>query len=65
MKELSIKLKFLRKGRKKTLDEVAKSCEFSKTTLHDLESGKESNPTLRIISSLAKYYGLSIDSFVD
>ena len=56
-------LKFLRKRRKKTQDDVAFALELKRSTLNGYENGI-GEPKLERLIALADYYRISIDDLV-
>jgi transcriptional regulator with XRE-family HTH domain len=43
------------------LDEVAKAAGISRAYLWEIEAGEAVDPSFRLVASLAKHYGVSLD----
>ena len=59
------KLRELRQGSEKTIDEICLSTGFSKSYLMDLESGRSRPPRIVVIKLLAECFGLDKDKTID
>jgi transcriptional regulator with XRE-family HTH domain len=51
----------LRESSRETLDEVAKAAGISRAYLWEIEAGEAVDPSFRLVASLAKHYGVSLD----
>jgi transcriptional regulator with XRE-family HTH domain len=60
---LASNLKFLRKRRKRTQDEVAFALQLNRSTLNGYENGV-GQPNLERLAALANYYRFSLDDLV-
>jgi transcriptional regulator with XRE-family HTH domain len=56
-------IKFLRKRRKRTQDEVSFAVKMKRTTLSGYENGI-AEPNLQALAALSKYFGISIDTLI-
>lgn len=63
-RKLGRRLRAHRKSRELTLQEAADAIGISKSHLWELESGRNPNPTIGVMISIAKQFGVSIDSLV-
>ena len=60
---LGDKIKHLRKFHYKTLDEVAKFCETSKSYIWELENNQKANPSFDIVCKLAYCFDVEVELF--
>lgn len=58
---LAVKLRDLRAENKVSLQVVADHVGVSKPHIWELEKGRAKNPSLSLLTDLAKYYGVSLD----
>lgn len=62
---MSQMLKTLREGRGLSFDELSAAVGRSKTYLWGLESGKFTNPSTKVCTSLANFYDIPVSSLLD
>jgi transcriptional regulator with XRE-family HTH domain len=61
---LASKIKELRVKKKKSLQDVADEVGASKAHIWDLETGKSSNPSIELLTKLAKCFGVSVAEMI-
>jgi transcriptional regulator with XRE-family HTH domain len=61
---LASKIKELRLKKKKSLQDVADEVEASKAHIWDLETGKSKNPSIDLLTKLAKCFGVSVAELI-
>jgi len=61
---LASKIKELRVKKKKSLQDVADEVGASKAHIWDLETGKSSNPSIDLLTKLAKCFGVSVSDMI-
>jgi transcriptional regulator with XRE-family HTH domain len=61
---LASKIKELRVKKKKSLQDVADEVGASKAHIWDLEIGKSSNPSIDLLTKLAKCFGVSVAEMI-
>lgn len=61
---LASRLKELRIGKGKSLQDVADAVQASKPHIWELERGSSKNPSLELVRKLANYFGVRIDYLV-
>lgn len=61
---LASKLKALRLKKNKSLQQVADAVGASKNHIWDLETGKSRNPSIELLTKLAKCFGVSVAELV-
>lgn len=61
---LASKIKELRLKKRKSLQDVADEVEASKAHIWDLETGKSSNPSIELLTKLAKCFGVSVAELI-
>lgn len=57
---IGTRIKELRTRRRESLQDVADSIQASKTHIWDLERGASRNPSLELVTKLARHFGVSI-----
>lgn len=62
--KLGKRLRAHRKSREETLQDVADAVKASKSHIWELETGRNTNPTIGLMMALAKHFRASIDSLV-
>ena len=62
---LARKLIKLRINHGQTLQQVADAVEVSKTHIWELEKGRASNPTIDLITKLARHFNTSVKSLIE
>lgn len=63
-RKLGKRLRAHRKARELTLQEAADAVGISKSHMWELETGRNSNPTIGVMMAIAKQFEVSIDSLV-
>ena len=63
-RKLGQRLRKLREAREWTLQEAADAIRISKSHMWELEAGKNTNPTIGLMMSIAKQFDTSIDALV-
>ncbi len=63
-RKLGKRLRHLRKAREWTLQEAADAIGVSKSHVHDMENGRNTNPTIGLVIAIARTFHISIDSLV-
>jgi transcriptional regulator with XRE-family HTH domain len=61
---LAARLKQLRGKEKKSLQEIADAVGSSKAHIWDLETGKSKNPTMELLTKMAKHFKVSVSFLV-
>jgi transcriptional regulator with XRE-family HTH domain len=61
---LASKIKELRLKKKKSLQDVADEVGASKNHIWDLETGKSKNPSIDLLTKLAKCFGVSVAELI-
>lgn len=61
---LGARLKKFRLQKNESLQDVADAVKVSKAHMWDLETGNSRNPSLELLSGLAKHYGVSVAKLV-
>ncbi|GLR45574.1 hypothetical protein GCM10007880_60920 [Mesorhizobium amorphae] len=61
---LAAKLKELRGKSRQSLQDVADAIGASKTHIYDLESGRSTNPSIELLTKLAKHFRVAIADLV-
>ena len=61
---LASKIKELRLKKKKSLQDVADNVGASKAHIWDLETGKSSNPSIELLTKLAKCFDVSVAELI-
>jgi transcriptional regulator with XRE-family HTH domain len=61
---LASKLKALRLKKNKSLQQVADAVDASKNHIWDLETGKSRNPSIELLTKLAKCFGVSVSELI-
>jgi transcriptional regulator with XRE-family HTH domain len=61
---LASKIKSLRLKKNKSLQEVADAVEASKAHIWDLETGKSKNPSIDLLTRLAKCFDVSVSELI-
>jgi len=59
----SSNIKFLRRRRKRTQDEVSHAVSMKRSTLSGYENGV-AEPNISVLASLSKYFGISVDTLI-
>lgn len=62
---LSENLKLLRRVKGVTLRDVERATMISNSYLSQIETGKNINPTLSVLTSLSKYFKVTIEELTD
>lgn len=57
--QLGMRIRYLRKMKKMSIEDLALECGINKNYLSDLERGKR-NPTLQMLEKIANGFGISI-----
>ena len=57
--QLGMRIRFLRKEKKMSIEDLALEAEINKNYLGDLENGRR-NPTIRVLEKIAKALGINL-----
>lgn len=63
-RKLGKRLRKWRESREETLQEVADAIGCSKSSVWEIEQGRNPNPTIGTVMAFAKHFGASIDALV-
>ena len=61
---LATKLRELRLKKSKSLQDVAEGVGASKAHIWDLETGKSTNPSIELLKSLSRFFGVSVADLI-
>lgn len=61
---LSRNVKYLRKKKGYTLRALAEKCDINHRSIQAIEDGISINPTIKIVSRIAKEFNISIDELI-